>query len=94
MFLSDELEEIVSRDIPLKDKVYEIKKTFFNRMKDPDKDGFTAYVNSIRSIDYAWQNFCKTHSDWKPEGFRESILNRISEDSRETTIKLLKWDKN
>ena len=94
MFLSDELEEITSRDIPLQDKVYEIKKAFVNRMKDPDKDGFMAYVNSIRSIDYAWQQFCKTHSDWKPEGFRQSIIDRMSEETKEVAIKLLKWDKN
>ena len=94
MFLSDELEEIVAKNLTLEETAKEFKVAFVSRMVDPDVKGFTAYVNSLRSIDYAWKDFCKKHPEYKPTDFRESVLNCISEENKKNVIRLLKWDIN
>ena len=94
MFLSDELEEIVDKKLSVNETAKEFEAAFRSRMVDPDVKGFTAYVNSLRSIDYAWQGFCKNHPEYKPEGFRESVLKHISEENKKNVMRLLKWDIN
>lgn len=94
MFLSDELEEIAAKKLSITETAKEFQAAFMSRMADPDVKGFTAYVNSLRSIDYAWQGFCKKHPEYKPEGFRESVLKHISEENKKSIMCLLKWDIN
>lgn len=94
MFLSDELEAIVAKRLSNQEEVRAFEEVFKSRMVNPDEKGFIAYVNSLRTIDYAWQAFCKKHPEYKSTGFRESLLRHISEDNKKNVIRLLKWDIN
>lgn len=83
MFFEDELEQIVENhkeDDSSKEMVKDILICWKNRIPDPDN--VQNFINKVRQLEYGWQLFCKKHKEFKPQAFRNFILEGVSEETK------------
>lgn len=73
MFLDDELDKIYEEYSSDEGLCKKLLDACVNRMPKAE-DGVTAALVQLKRIDNAWRLFCKKHSRFKPDGFRNVVL--------------------
>lgn len=82
MFLDDELEAIYTANGFSKETSFKLLQACLKRIPKPDMVKPTDFLNEIRKIEGGWKLFCKKHSEYKPEGFREFMISHCNLDER------------
>ena len=82
MFLDDELESIYTENGFSQETSYKLLRACLKRIPNPDTVRATDLLNEIRKIEGGWKLFCKKHSKYKPEGFREFMISHCNLDER------------
>ena len=87
MFLDEELKQIYEDNKDSSKCGRLLLEACLKRMKDPEKASTKDCVNSLRSIDYSWKVFCKTHPVYRPNGFRNVVLSFCESKEEQALLK-------
>ena len=71
MFLDEELEQIYKQN---GNSVAPLFDAMCKRL--PKSNNVSNFLNILKQIDGSWKLFCKRHSYFYPDTFREFVLNR------------------
>lgn len=78
MFLDEELEQIhAQKDKNLMDKSRLMLKAMISRMPSEDEVMTVApwdFLNTLKRIDNGWRLFCKRHTEYKKDAWRNWVL--------------------
>ena len=96
MFLSDELEKIFNETGCEKDLVIDLLECCLQTLiplkqkmlitGDPQE-----MLSQIKRIDYTWREFCKKHSEFEPDGFRNAFLKMQKPELAEKLKREINW---
>lgn len=90
-FLSDELEQAFNSTTNAVERIKQVGYVLIARIPKPDV-GVDTFLNTLKGIDSSYKYFCKRHPEFKEDGFRNIILNKVDIDSnREKFKKALGW---
>lgn len=71
MFLDEELSKIHEENGFSEETSVKLMRACFNRVPNPNEvESIQDWYNGIRRIENGWKLFCKSHSEYKEEGFR------------------------
>lgn len=78
MFLDEELEQIhAQKDIDLEKKPSLMLKAMISRMPSEEEVMTVApwdFLNTLKRIDNGWRLFCKRHTEYKKDAWRNWVL--------------------
>lgn len=87
MFLDEELSKIYEENKQdLRTCTIKIHDCMVKKLKEPTHS--EDFLTKLKFVDNAYRLFCKTHTEFKPEGFREIIKYA---DKTGKIVKALKW---
>ena len=90
MFLDDELEAIYTTNGFNPQTSFRLLQACLKRIPKPDTVRPQDFLNEIHKIEGGWKLFCKKHSEFKPEGFKEFMIDHCKlEDDR--VLEYLHW---
>ena len=71
MFLDEELSKIHEENGFSESTSVKLMSACFNRIPNPDEvEDILDWYNEIRKIENGWKLFCKSHLEYKEDGFR------------------------
>ena len=92
MFLDDELEAIYNDDDLKEQKSFRLFQACLKRIPKPEQVRPQDFLNEIRKIEAGWKLFCKRHSQYRPEGFRDLMMKRCGDILSKPVLEYLHWD--
>ena len=92
MFLDEELESIYQDETIKEEKSLKLFQACLKRLPKPEQVGPLDFLNEIRKIESGWKLFCKRHSQYRPEGFRDCMMKRCGDILSKSVLKYLHWD--
>lgn len=78
-FLSEVLEEIHNSPISLEERAKKIGEELKSRVPSPEGLSPEEWLNKIKCIDNSYRYFCKQHTQYKLDGFRNQLLPKSEE---------------
>ena len=94
MFLDEELSKIHEENGFSESTLVKLMRACFNRVPSPaDLESFQYWLNEVRKIESGWKLFCKSHPEYKEEGFRLTAKRMWAdiENVEEEVYKNLGW---
>ena len=93
MFLDEELESIFKENGFNEDTSYKLMQACFRRLPDPKNVRGIDFMNDLRKVESGWKLFCKRHEEFRPDGFRYTMMKLCSDILTKPALEYLHWDK-
>ncbi len=92
MFLDDELEAIYNDDDLKEQKSFRLFQACLKRIPKPEQVKPQDFLNEIHKIEAGWKLFCKRHSQYRPEGFRDLMMKQCGDILSKPVLEYLHWN--
>ena len=90
-FLIDELEEAFNSSTNGLVRAQHVAYVLIYHIPKPEI-GIEKFLDTLKSIDNSYKDFCKNHPEFKEDGFRKIVLNKAYEGgNKEKLKKILGW---
>lgn len=91
MSLENELEAIYYNDDLKEQKSFRLFEACIKRLPNPEQVRVQDYLNEIHKIEGSWKLFCIRHSQYRPEGFRDFMMEICGDILSKPVLEYLQW---